>query len=164
MGITVKSSQSAKGPTKEKEPQEEKPVERVVQELTWQGKAANSRAYDRTRQSQNTQRSRQGVSAKIEDVTGRYSKEEELAACGICEILAPPIDPENLNPEETTEWVGCDCLRWFHKGCTKLAKFTEKFSCKSVKMKCMEVDQEEMEEVPPQEESTRIAILKFCRD
>ena len=160
--ITVKSSQSAKGPTKEKEPQEEKPVERVVQQLTWRGKPANSRAYDRTKMSQNTQRSRQGVSAKIEDVTGRYSKEEELAACGICEMLDPPIDPDNLNPEETTEWVGCDCLRWFHKGCTKLAKFTEKFSCKSVKMKCMEVEEEV--EVPQQEESTRIAILKFCRD
>ena len=156
--ITVKSSQSAKSPTKEKEPQEE---HAVVQQLTWRGKTANSRAYDRTKMSQNTQRSRQGVSAKIEDVTGRYSKEEELAACGICEMLDPPIDPDNLNPEETTEWVGCDCLRWFHKGCTKLAKFTEKFSCKSVKMKCMEVDQEV--EVP-QEESTRIAILKFCRD
>ena len=156
--ITVKSSQSAKSPTKEKEPQEE---HAFVQQLTWKGKTANSRAYDRTKMSQNTQRSRQGVSAKIEDVTGRYSKEEELAACGICEMLDPPIDPDNLNPEETTEWVGCDCLRWFHKGCTKLAKFTEKFSCKSVKMKCMEVDQEV--EVP-QEESTRIAILKFCRD
>ena len=158
--ITVKSCHSAKSPTKEKEPQQ---VEReVVQQLTWRGKTANSRAYDRTKMSQNTQRSRQGVSAKIEDVTGRYSKEEELAACGICEMLDPPIDPDNLNPEETTEWVGCDCLRWFHKGCTKLAKFTEKFSCKSVKMKCMEVDQEV--EPEPQEESIRIAILKFCRD
>merc|ERR1712107_859835 len=49
----------------------------------------------------------------------------------------------------------------FHKGCTKLAKFTEKFSCKSVKMKCMEMEQELVE---AQEESLQIAILKFCRD
>ena len=159
--ITVKSSHSAKSPAKEKDVKEHIEKQRFVHQHTWRGKMANSRAYDRTKMSQNTQRSRQGVSAKIEDVTGRYSKEEELAACGICEMLDPPIDPDNLNPEETTEWVGCDCLRWFHKGCTKLAKFTEKFSCKSVKMKCMEVDQEvEL----PQEESTRIAILKFCRD
>ena len=160
--ISVKSSQRAKSPAKEREPEEEV-VEKhkVVKQHTWRGKASNSRAYDRTKMAQNTQRSRQGVSAKIEDVTGRYSKEEELAACGICEMLDPPIDPDNMNPEETTEWVGCDCLRWFHKGCTKLAKFTEKFSCKSVKMKCMEMEQELVE---AQEESLQIAILKFCRD
>ena len=28
--------------------------------------------------------------------------------------------------------------RWFHKSCTKLMKFTEKFSCKSVRMRCLE--------------------------
>ena len=135
---------------------------RVVKQHTWRGKTSNSRAYDRTKMAQNTQRSRQGVSAKIEDVTGRYSKGEELAACGICEMLDPPIDPDNLNPEETTEWVGCDCLRWFHKGCTKLAKFTEKFSCKSVRMRCQEAA--ETPDTKPVTAVLQVAILKFIRD
>ena len=145
-------------PPAEETPTKEETIQKVKQHQ-WRGKTPNTRAYDRSKMLQNTVRSRPNVSAKIEDVTGRYSKEEELAACGICEMLDPPIDPEN--PEETTEWVGCDCFRWFHKGCTKLTKFTEKFSCKSVKMKCLE---QEPEPVLPEPEVLRIAILKFCRD
>ena len=51
---------------------------------------------------------------QIEDVTGKYGKEEELVTCGICELLDPPVDPEYPVPStETTEWVGCDCYRLF---------------------------------------------------
>ncbi len=51
---------------------------------------------------------------QIEDVTGKYGKEEELVTCGICELLDPPVDPAYPVPStETTEWVGCDCYRLF---------------------------------------------------
>ena len=38
-----------------------------------------------------------------------------------------------------TEWVGCNCERWFHKACArKLVKqIRASFSCKSVKMRCI---------------------------
>jgi hypothetical protein len=127
---------------------------------TWRGKKANGRAYDRSKMFQNTIRERPNVSAKIEDVTGRYSKEEELAKCGICEMMDPPAEGGG-QLEREVEWVGCDCLRWFHKGCTRLAKFTEKFSCKSVRMKCLEAD---LEPEVPLPEVLQFAILKFCRD
>jgi hypothetical protein len=65
-------------------------------------------------------------------------KESEDIACGLCNEYDPPIvDPEAQGGSHyTTEWVGCDCERWFHKQCTKLTRFTTKFSCRSVKMKC----------------------------
>lgn len=149
----------AKSPAKEQGPPV-KEERRGGAEVSWKGKKANSAAYDRSAMLQHTSRRRPNVSAKIEDVTGRYSKEEELAACGICEMLDPPADP-TAEVEVEVEWVGCDCLRWFHKGCTTLTKISEKFSCKSVKMKCLAVEAEEEE---PEPETSRIAILKFCRD
>ena len=152
----------AKSPAKEPEPPAPEEIPMDIQH-TWRGKTPNQRAYDRSAMLQNTVRSRPNVSAKIEDVTGRYSKEEELAKCGICEMMDPPIDPDAGTVTAETEWIGCDCFRWFHKGCTKLAKFTDKFSCKSVKMKCLEVE-EDPKELETDPEVLRIAILKFCRD
>ena len=124
---------------------------------SWKGKKASKKAYDRSKMCQKVKRP--FTSSKIEDVTGRYSQEEELVTCGICELLDPPVDPNNpLSAIETTEWVGCDCYRWFHKCCTKLMKITEKFSCKSVKMKCNDSKPEPLKPV------IQIAILKFFRD
>ena len=79
---------------------------------------------------------------KLEDVTGKYAAdEEESYACGICNQFDPPLQTEMGNNKSatryTTEWVGCDCERWFHKPCTKMKKFMKSFSCKSVKMKCL---------------------------
>jgi len=76
----------------------------------------------------------------LEDVTDQYKDQDsdEEVLCGICNHYDPPISP--LNPiglTYTTEWVGCDCDRWFHKSCTKMKRFSDKFSCKSVKMKCL---------------------------
>ena len=59
--------------------------------------------------------------------------------CGICHEYDPPRQDENSLKPYTTEWVGCDCDRWFHKTCTKLQRFTTLFSCRSVKMKCIGV-------------------------
>ena len=131
----------------------------------WSGKRASRRAVEKSKLYHSPRKPQQPLyitSSKIEDVTGKYSKEEELVSCGICELMDPPVDPDNPNSTaETTEWVGCDCYRWFHKSCTKLTKFTEKFSCKSVKMKCQEIQ--------PEPESSlskvlQVAILKFFRD
>ena len=131
----------------------------------WSGKRASKRAVEKSKLFHSPRKPQQplyNTSSKIEDVTGKYSKEEEMVSCGICELMDPPVDPDNPNSTaQTTEWVGCDCYRWFHKSCTKLTKFTEKFSCKSVKMKCQEVQ--------PTPDSClskvlQVAILKFFRD
>ena len=130
----------------------------------WPGKKASKKAVERSRifNSARKQQPLYNTSSKIEDVTGKYSKEEELVTCGICELLDPPVDPDNPHSTAaTTEWVGCDCYRWFHKSCTKLTKFTEKFSCKSVKMKCQEVQPESSVSVS---KVLQVAILKFFRD
>merc|ERR1712059_135561 len=79
----------------------------------------------------------------LEDVTEQYLdvEEDEQVLCGICDSWDPPDSggTQNLEADSyTTEWVGCDCDRWFHKGCTKLKRFTDKFSCRSVKLKCQE--------------------------
>ena len=125
----------------------------------WRGKKASRRAFDRSKLLMSGKKLYSFP--KIEDVTGKYSKEEELVTCGICELLDPPVDPGN--PQETTEWVGCDCYRWFHKSCTKLTKFTEKFSCKSVRMRCQEApDTAAISE--PVAAVLQVAILKFIRD
>ena len=81
-------------------------------------------------------------STKLEDFTGKYAAdEEESYKCGICNQFDPPLQTQMGNNQSatryTTEWVGCDCERWFHKPCTKMKKFMKSFSCKSVKMKCL---------------------------
>jgi len=76
----------------------------------------------------------------LQDVTEQYQDQDtdEEVLCGICSHWDPPVNPENISGVTyTTEWVGCDCDRWFHKPCTKMKRFTDKFSCKSVKMKCL---------------------------
>lgn len=78
--------------------------------------------------------------SSLEDVTDQYQDQDtdEEVFCGICNHYDPPLNPENTTGlTYTTEWVGCDCDRWFHKPCTKMKRFTDKFSCKSVKMKCL---------------------------
>jgi len=73
------------------------------------------------------------------DVTHEYEEEEEASdyVCGVCESWDVP---EHLAKHigQTTEWIGCDCDRWFHKQCTGMKKFTTKFSCKSLKMDCLD--------------------------
>lgn len=131
----------------------------------WSGKRASKRAVEKSKLFHSPRKAGQplyNTSSKIEDVTGKYSKEEELVSCGICELMDPPVDPDNpKSTAETTEWVGCDCYRWFHKSCTKLTKFTEKFSCKSVKMKCQEI---QPTPEAPLSKVLQVAILKFFRD
>ena len=56
--------------------------------------------------------------------------------CAICECFDPPVDV--FDPSHaTTDWIGCDCNRWYHKHCTKLKKVDDSFSCKTVKLVCL---------------------------
>ncbi|TRY62829.1 hypothetical protein TCAL_16553 [Tigriopus californicus] len=80
-------------------------------------------------------------SSVLVDVTAAYDDRDDIV-CGICEQFDPPVSPENSGDKRkrakyTTEWVGCDCDRWFHRQCTKLSRVSDKFSCRSVKMKCL---------------------------
>lgn len=80
-------------------------------------------------------------SSVLVDVTAAYDDRDDIV-CGICEQFDPPVSPENSGDKRkrakyTTEWVGCDCDRWFHRLCTKLSRVSDKFSCRSVKMKCL---------------------------
>jgi len=53
--------------------------------------------------------------------------------------------------------------RWFHKPCTKLMKFTEKFSCRSVKMKCLETPPAPVK-IKPVLPVVKMAVVKFVPD
>jgi hypothetical protein len=76
-------------------------------------------------------------SNQLPDVTGQHFPDEDTTVCGICHQFDPPPSETTAKKKiYTTEWVGCDCDRWFHKPCTKLQRFTSLFSCRSVKMKC----------------------------
>ena len=76
-------------------------------------------------------------SNQLPDVTGQHFPDEDTTVCGICHQFDPPPSESTAKKKVyTTEWVGCDCDRWFHKPCTKLQRFTSLFSCRSVKMKC----------------------------
>ena len=99
-----------------------------------------SMQYIKTKPSTSITDFRKTSKTQLEDFTGKYAAdEEESYACGICNHHDPPPDISNNQSvtRYTTEWVGCDCERWFHKPCTKMKKFMKSFSCKSVKMKCL---------------------------
>jgi hypothetical protein len=62
--------------------------------------------------------------------------------CTICECYDPPEEENDLINPTTTEWIGCDCNRWYHKRCTKLKKIDDSFSCKKVKLTCLPTAEE----------------------
>merc|ERR1719215_2614636 len=62
----------------------------------------------------------------------------ETWVCAICQCYDPVITSPIKNPQQsallmTTEWIGCDCNRWYHKYCTKLKHIDDSFSCKQLK-------------------------------
>jgi len=56
--------------------------------------------------------------------------------CAICGRYDPVL-PRGEELENTTEWIGCDCNRWFHKFCTRLKVVDDNFSCKLVQKTCL---------------------------
>ena len=66
----------------------------------------------------------------------------ETMACRVCKCYDPIITTPVKNPKQaeammTTEWIGCDCNRWYHKYCTKLKKIDDSFSCVQLGIECL---------------------------
>ena len=59
----------------------------------------------------------------------------ETWKCAICKQYDPVL-PAGVEPSKT-EWVGCDCNRWYHQFCTGLDTVDDSFACKLVKLKCL---------------------------
>ncbi|CAB4059639.1 unnamed protein product [Lepeophtheirus salmonis] len=58
----------------------------------------------------------------------------ETWICAICE----EYDPNIANADQsTTEWIGCDCNRWYHQFCTKLKVLDKNFNCAHVNLECL---------------------------
>ena len=66
----------------------------------------------------------------------------ETWVCAICKCYDPVDAGHDMEGTgDTTEWIGCDCNRWYHKICTRLAVVDETFSCKMVKLECLPLTQ-----------------------
>ena len=61
----------------------------------------------------------------------------ETWVCAICQCYDPVDAGQDQGSGDTTEWIGCDCNRWYHKICTGLPVVDENFSCKLVKLQCL---------------------------
>ena len=63
----------------------------------------------------------------------------ETWVCAICKQYDPVLPKGVTDPSQAppTEWVGCDCNRWYHQNCTKLDTVDDDFSCKIVNLKCL---------------------------
>ncbi len=62
----------------------------------------------------------------------------ETWVCAICKKYDPVL-PKGADPTKAvnTEWVGCDCDRWYHQFCTGLKVVDDSFNCAMVKLKCL---------------------------
>jgi hypothetical protein len=57
--------------------------------------------------------------------------------CAICGQYDPILPGSISRDGDTTEWIGCDCNRWFHKFCTRLKQVDDSFSCRNVHKSCL---------------------------
>eukprot|EP00092_Neocalanus_flemingeri_P071742 GFUD01088202.1.p1 GENE.GFUD01088202.1~~GFUD01088202.1.p1 ORF type:complete len:454 (+),score=102.91 GFUD01088202.1:68-1429(+) len=57
--------------------------------------------------------------------------------CAICGQYDPILPGSSSGDGDTTEWIGCDCNRWFHKFCTRLTEVDDSFSCRQVHKSCL---------------------------
>jgi len=57
--------------------------------------------------------------------------------CAICEEYDPVLPPDAEDPTDDTQWIGCDCGRWFHLHCTGLKEESEDFSCSATDLECL---------------------------
>ena len=81
------------------------------------------------------------TAASNEEPTGFHDYEDvETWVCAICQcydpVITSPVKPGNPDIM-TTEWIGCDCNRWYHKYCTKLKHIDDSFSCKQLNRECL---------------------------
>ena len=72
------------------------------------------------------------------EISGFHDFEDvETWVCAICQCYDPPVDPNNPLAVMTTEWIGCDCNRWYHQYCTGLKVIDDSFSCKQLGRECL---------------------------
>ncbi|TRY67209.1 hypothetical protein TCAL_02910 [Tigriopus californicus] len=58
--------------------------------------------------------------------------------CALCSQFDPVLPPGvESGPSSETEWVGCDCDRWYHKYCTHLPSIDDSFECSQVNLTCL---------------------------
>ncbi len=103
--------------------------------------AINSKGRNKSKK----QKVKKGDSSLNSDLetSGFHDLEDvETWVCAICQCYDPIITSPVKNPQQnallvTTEWIGCDCNRWYHKYCTKLKKIDESFSCKQLDRECL---------------------------
>jgi len=75
--------------------------------------------------------------------TGYHDLEDvETWVCAVCQCYDPIITTPVKNSKQaeammTTEWIGCDCNRWYHKYCTKLKVIDDSFSCALLGLECL---------------------------
>lgn len=87
-------------------------------------------------------KSRGGKSrAKSGGVKAGGKKRNEEVVCAICNQFDPSIPSHYKLPGNKTEWIGCDCNRWFHKFCTGLKEVDDSFSCRLVHKTCLQSPQ-----------------------
>jgi len=67
---------------------------------------------------------------------GRHQDMDNVV-CAICNQYDPVIPGSYIRHGDTTEWIGCDCNRWFHKLCTRLKEVDDSFSCRHVHKTCL---------------------------
>lgn len=64
--------------------------------------------------------------------------------CYICKCYDPVYNDKEIDAcGDTTEWIGCDCERWYHKYCTRLTVIDDNFSCKTMNAKCLQPKKEQ---------------------
>lgn len=76
------------------------------------------------------------------ETSGFHDLEDvETWVCAICQcydpIITSPLKGPGSDILATTEWIGCDCNRWYHKYCTKLKHIDDSFSCKQLNRECL---------------------------
>ena len=102
-------------------------------------KPDNSASKGKSSKKSKSKKTNAEVSEKLDESSGYHDFEDvETWVCAICQCYDPIItSPIKSHIPETTEWIGCDCNRWYHKYCTKLKTIDDSFSCKELNRECL---------------------------
>jgi len=85
-----------------------------------------------------SRRARGGGAGSGRAMKGLHDMENTTTwVCAICGQYDPILPGSSSRDGDTTEWIGCDCNRWFHKFCTRLKEVDDSFSCRNVHKSCL---------------------------
>jgi len=102
-----------------------------IREGSKKGRGAKARG-------RSSRRARGGGSGSGRALKGLHDLENTTTwVCAICGQYDPILPGGSSRDGDTTEWIGCDCNRWFHKFCTRLKEVDDSFSCKNVHKICL---------------------------